>query len=924
MSKIELYTKADVDKLLAQKQDKDSTSQSKDNTNESATIDSINGLQDALDKKASVTHTHQTSDIIGLDEKLKGVGGSDSRIGELSELNTTNKSSIVDAINEVSKSSEAGNDSYTKKTEVEYLCDTTIPFLNKLPNKTGFLTINNYFTTDAITLKKGEALLLDSNDSNKIRVNKVTSSIPVDDNSTFVNITIPEDCKLIFEEDMNVVITRYGSRSCFYRKIVVEEQAVFLSDIEEKASEIYERLSVSHWKEITLSAKYGNRGLGFKSDNSSEYYYISSTNSAYKLSNIVNIKKGQTFIYYPNNASAAIYNLVSDEYNDESQFALIAEKDATKLYGKAEKDLRLVIFDMTMFGKLVVSSVTTKLYDADGVSNIIADSTVVNNGNSDICLIEGSSLTYNLYSPKSLSWIERVNDLTDIAIVNGGDSGRNLLNNISTVKGGTIPIPDTTVLKLRPAYIVSNNDANGTPTGKSLDEQLKLFKDAVESNGAVMLLAGEEPTLIDCDKYTNQGEQTMDGINFIHTAEMWKQLNSAQSYKGWIDGSQLVHSNFKNGSSHVAIVEMLGKLPIRKSIKMYKVREGFKGGNPELVDLVYSNNEERAVRWRGLCTGIGKNASPWANDNIDGTGYIDNPSSYQEPMDESESTSVVSETTLQKFGTPITFFKYALIEAILPKINVTRCGISIECSVQPESVGAIIDNTYTELSFVYNEGVVSIDIDNDKIETYDKIRIIVGCPSVVNFTITIAEVVCKNGMEKPFDKYVYSSRKNGTELMTKTSVESGWTFAGNASVKSLPSSVQNYTTLNNVKSHIQLDDDSSSASYTQSLGKKVKKVAVRIAASIFPAIQTSRTSNDYTTTEQNIFRGNYYGGQLAVTINGAYKPMHIECGWMLLYTEAYINSDNLDITIGRITNVDENMNVGTFPVIIHDVSVQEI
>ena len=68
----------------------------------------------------------------------------------------------------------------------------------------------------------------------------------------------------------------------------------------------------------------------------------------------------------------------------------------------------------------------------------------------------------------------------------------------------------------------------------------------------------------------------------------------------------------------------------------------------------------------------------------------------------------------------------------------------------------------------------------------------------------------------------------------------------------------------------------------------------------------------------------YYGGNLEVTINGAYTKQHIEVGWLETYQEIVIDDNKLSIKIGRLLNIDSNMNVGTFPVFIHNVSVQEI
>lgn len=553
----------------------------------------------------------------------------------------------------------------------------------------------------------------------------------------------------------------------------------------------------------------------------------------------------------------------------------------------------------------------------------IADDCIIENADSDVCLIMGSSLTWSGYSPKTMSWIERVNDLVDIGVVNGGHSGANLAGNITDMTTGTINLLGVTLKTLKPRYIVSNNDANNTPTGSSLDAQLKQFERIAKSVGATCLVCGEEPTLINAMNYHKQAAMTKQGVNYFPSAVLWYNLNRSQSYKGWMDGSQLVHSNAKNGSSHVSMAEMLSQLYIHKSIKFYKVRENYKGGEPTTAELAYTDNFERAKIWRGTSPATGGTPLAWKNDNIDNVNYNINETPNVDLLTDFTRISEVAVSKL--FGEKITFYKHALVEIITPRLQVSKAQVTIECSAQPTAVGYISNGAYIVLEYTYADGLITIALNGATIQDYDKIKIVVSDTTDATFTLGKVKAMLYDGESKPSYEVRYKGRKVGTELMTKTSVESGWTMTGNASVKQLPSAVRNYTSLNNVANHIQLDDDSASASYTQSLDKTVHKVAVRIAATIFPPIQTTRTSNDYTTTEQNLFHGMYYGGDLLLTINGAYIPLHIEFGWTEVYAEAIVDSNSLSITLGRATVFDnDNYNVGEFPVFIHNVSVQEI
>lgn len=681
-----------------------------------------------------------------------------------------------------------------------------------------------------------------------------------------------------------------------------------------------ESISVSFFKKAQLNVALQGGNVG-------KLYEVA--NTGFNYTQPINLKAGDALHVIVDNDSGFGFGQIEDgEEQTSSTYytGLGGVYDVgytTHRIFRAQTDIRVIFCcKVGSLQEVYIERPSSELLTQQMIYPTIADECVVENGDSDVCLIMGSSLTYSSYSPKSMSWIERVNDLVDIGIVNGGHSGANLSGNITDMTTGTINLLGISLKSLRPRYIISNNDANGTPTGKDLDTQLKLFERIAKSVGATCLVCGEEPTLINAANYHKQAAMTKGGVNYYPSAILWRNLNRTQSYTGWMDGSQHVHSNAKNGSSHVSMTEMLSQLYIHKSVKFYKVRENYKAGSPTTAQLAYTSNTERAAIWRGTCPAIGNGTSPWANDNIDGTGYIDGETPGVDKMTD---TNITSEVAIAKGGGTVTFYKHALVEIITPRVQVTQAQVSIECSAEPTAVGYISNGSYVALTPTYADGVITIALNSADIQDYDKIKIVVSDTTDETFTLGKVKAVLLDGESKPSYEVRYKGRKVGAELMNKTSVESGWTMTGNATVEQLPTAVRNYTSLNDVANHIQLDDDSASASYTQSLDKVVHKVAVRIAACIFPPIQTLRTSNDYTTTVQNLFRGMYYGGDLLLTINGAYTPLHIEFGWTEVYAEAVIDSNSLSISLGRATAFDpDNYNVGEFPVFIHNVSVQEI
>ncbi len=809
-------------------------------------------------------------------------------------------------------------------------------FGNYALNNTGNALVanNGYWCTVPMLVKAGETIKTPSSLTWQMFATILPENLPLTPSSSVVRVDSSGGTSRVLSYTNNTgsdiyVICLYG-RGVFSGGYPINAGTTIqhtFTEILDNVNDV-QKIFMPPQKESIIISNFatGQMNISLTGEHVGTYYKVNNANYV-GISNPIQLLAGDTLHVKLNTAANEFHFLKLEDSETQTTSTyypgLKTKLKATDVSLKVDEDTQVVLCYSigTIVDAYIEHSVVSSLQEQVGYSTI-ANECIVENADSDVCLIMGSSLTHSDYSPKSMSWIERVNDLVDIGIVNGGHSGANLSGNITDMTTGTINLLGVSLKSLRPRYIVSNNDANSTPTGKDLDTQLKQFERIAQSVGATCLVCGEEPTLINAANYHKQAAMTKRGLNYYPSAMLWYNLNRTQLYTGWMDGSQHVHSNAKNGSSHVSMAEMLSQLYIHKSVKFYKVRENYKDGSPTTAQLAYTSNTERAAIWRGTCPAIGNGTSPWANDNIDGTGYIDGETPGVDKMTD---TNITSEVATAKGGGAVTFYKHALVEIITPRVQVSKAQVAIECSAEPTTVGYISNGAYVALTPTYADCVITIDLNSADIQDYDKIRIVVSDTDDETFTLGKVKAVLFDGESKPSYEVRYKGRKVGTELMSKTSVESGWTMSGNAFVKQLPTAVRNYTSLNNVSNHIQLDDDSASATYTQSLGKTVHKVAVRIAATIFPPIQTKRTSNDYTTTEQNLFRGMYYGGDLLLTISNAYIPLHIEFGWTEVYAEAIIDSNSLSMSLGRATAFDpDNYNVGEFPVLIHNVSVQEI
>lgn len=605
------------------------------------------------------------------------------------------------------------------------------------------------------------------------------------------------------------------------------------------------------------------------------------------------------------------------------------------------------------------------------------NSTSYSDGKSVVTL--GSSLSQCGQEFKTLSWIERINDLVDINIVNSARSGGNLETNIENVSKGDLIYYDSVKTKtvvsrkcywsFKPSYFLWGNAANGTPAGGlNLYNQLKKAYAVTRQHGAQMILGGEDASLI--GQYENYNHLPLLGgakaydaciksfakdfnvlvspISVIHDKLTHSGSYGTLPYKGIVEKFMGVHGGYRCSSPFLMHADLLGRLPLSKSIKAYKVRETYKNGSPSVTDLVYQGNEERLKFFRGLMPGTNGVTSIQKIDNMDNGGF-----SVPETAIAMTDRVYDSETYHFLNGDEVTFYKWALFEAILEQVLIDKFSFSVISSKRPTAVYyAVINEGVTEwksANFDYSDGVVSftandedsvIDVSTQDfrkkhiLQDYDKVRILVNYADEESWTLAKPVVSGYNGVTKPVQGVENKLRKFGTELMDKTSVESGWTFGGGASVKAFPASMANYTRYNDVKKHIQLEIDGDSCSKTITIEKGASRVAVRVVAQMFPKYATKRfvgTSDENSeyvdATKATVRPADYNCGKLIVTLNkSAVQHAIIDNGWSESYFEFDIDSSDTEISvkIERDTLVDNSYINHLRPVIIHDVSVQKV
>ena len=517
-------------------------------------------------------------------------------------------------------------------------------------------------------------------------------------------------------------------------------------------------------------------------------------------------------------------------------------------------------------------------------------------------MLVGSSLTEASYCPTYTSWPERLQDRTDITIVNNGLSGTNIFTNLTRIsKNSNMRFaPTCTVADIHPTYTLWDDCANGSPTGKTAIELYRKVKDCVESFGSKLLMGSEENYAGQYKAYeaTQQAFATEAKIPYspITRIQQWcYPRNNSEVCPYPVNGAS--HSGYRANAPYSVHQDLINSLPIYKNVKMFRPRTTYKNGNPSIQDLVYDSIDQRLKYWTALHPGQAASTAPGHIDNLDDASKdVPNTTNINPYSSASEPNSLF-------LGNPIQFDKYALIEFILEKTGITKGTFEVQTSVEPTkiyaaniddvtivganggtnyTVGQIIiypqvnkfyrvlqdftsnpgfnpeptseqaevidfDNyirtKFEEVEFTYNNGMISASLTEDlskNYQIYDKVRFVVYYEGGI-FTLARPSFYGYDGKDKVLPETInYHRRKFGTEMLDVCN-PSTWSKQGTAESKALPAPIANYTLYNDTLTHIQLNADGDYITKSVSVENPgYKRVAVRIVSQIWNKIATTR------------------------------------------------------------------------------------
>lgn len=293
---------------------------------------------------------------------------------------------------------------------------------------------------------------------------------------------------------------------------------------------------------------------------------------------------------------------------------------------------------------------------------------VVTVQNSDKIAMYGCSYTESYYALKKKSWINKLSNMLDIQLANFGVSGNRIVDINKRMRDNSNPYHSTIGIKeIKPTYIAIQNIGNETlnTAGNNLDFYLGEVEEAAElvkSYGAQLMLGtdwviGNPSVDALLRDYADQNGYLYWGVGSISEKIL------TNKYAGfWGGGHPATRTNATIWQEYLNFMRNLG---VRQCIKVYRVRDEFKGGSPTIQDLNYDTIPQRMVKWNEINVGeihLSETSPGWdyydrLNETKSGGGWA-----YNATRANNEYCNLIAKQN-------VAFNNWALVEFILPVVK---------------------------------------------------------------------------------------------------------------------------------------------------------------------------------------------------------------------------------------------------------------
>lgn len=315
----------------------------------------------------------------------------------------------------------------------------------------------------------------------------------------------------------------------------------------------------------------------------------------------------------------------------------------------------------------------------DALELVTEPGEILNILNSDKILVLGVSSSEGVYEIRNKSFVSKVSNLLDLPIYNRSTSGFRLPQLANKLKSNTASFNDGGIRTIKPNYVLWGVTADyGSESGIDELHYLERISHAVEAAAGLGALSLFRSDIV--------GNLSLDAMFYKLAMENNVTYHSNLNAYKVICPNGAGLANFYAGG-HVGVrtnelqefemFRMFSKLPVRKAIKVFRVRSAYKSGAPGYADLNYDTIRERLKYFIEICSGTKALSESSPSQGI----YL------YDRINESTTADVFNdEYSNMKNGTNVAFSNFALIEFILSKTGITTLTISVKMDVAPTAV----------------------------------------------------------------------------------------------------------------------------------------------------------------------------------------------------------------------------------------------
>lgn len=329
--------------------------------------------------------------------------------------------------------------------------------------------------------------------------------------------------------------------------------------------------------------------------------------------------------------------------------------------------------------------------------------------NSDKIVFFGSSFTESAYAVKNKSWVNKIAQMTDWIVANGGQSGNRIVDIVRRIRANNgLYHPTIGIRELSPTVVIMANSGNETLTKwPNLDyyrHEIMLALQHVKELGAEMVIGTEQMTQSDVEimLYGLADELGIEAHTIGNAGS--KILN--QNYKGFWAGSH--HATRNNAYAFNEWMYYINSLRRpERSIKIFRVRSEYKGGVPTIEELAYDDNTQRLRFYQEIGSG-----ERGLNEKDGGWEYYDRlDEKFSLVHYRNEYSNLINKENVD-------FNDFALVEFVIDRVRPNFITLKVKMDSALDNI-YIVNNNSPETQYISNRNGCAFEVNKDIYDVFN-------------------------------------------------------------------------------------------------------------------------------------------------------------------------------------------------------------